>query len=83
MASARKLPSGNWRVLVYTGKGANGKRQYESFTASTKKQAEYLAAEFVAKRKYAVESMTVGEAIDRYIESKDAVLSPTTIAEYY
>lgn len=83
MASARKLPSGNWRVLVYTGKDTNGKRQYESFTASTKKKAEYLAAEFVAKRKYAVESMTVGEAIDRYIESKDAVLSPTTIAEYY
>lgn len=82
MASARKLPSGNWRVLVYTGKDTNGKRQYESFTASTKKQAEYLAAEFVAKRKYAVQSMTVGEAIDRYIDSKDGVLSPTTINEY-
>lgn len=27
-------------------------------------------------------SMTVGEAIDRYIESKDAVLSPATVAGY-
>ena len=82
MASARKLPSGNWRVLVYTGKDTNGKRQYESFTASTKKQAEFLAAEYVAKKKQRVESMTIGEAIDRYIDSKDGVLSPTTINEY-
>ena len=29
-----------------------------------------------------VSSLTVGEAIDRYIESKDTVLSPSTIAGY-
>lgn len=83
MAKAKKLPSGSWRVLVYDGKDADGKRQYASFTAPTKKQAEFLAAEHAAKRKKAAAaSMTVGEAIDRYIDSKDGVLSPTTVNGY-
>ena len=82
MASAKKLPSGNWRVRVYDGKDKNGKDVYRSFTAPTKKQSEYLAAEYAANKRYAVESMTVGEAIDRYIASKDEVLSPTTLNEY-
>ena len=82
MPRAQKLPSGSWRVRVYDGKDQNGKDRYRSFTASTKKQAEFLAAEYAAKKKYTVESMTVGEAIDRYIASKDEVLSPTTLNEY-
>lgn len=82
MAKAKKLPSGNWNVRVYDGKGADGKERYQSFTAPTKKQAEYLAAEYAAKKKRHVEHMTVGEAIDRYIAAKDALLSPTTITEY-
>ena len=82
MANAKKLPSGSWRVLVYTGKDSNGKRQYQSFTAPTKKQAEYMAAEFAAKKKGPAQPMTVGEAIDRYIDSRDGVLSPKTVNEY-
>ena len=82
MAKAKKLPSGNWRVRVYDGKSADGKDVYKSFTAATKKQAKFLAAEYAARRKSTVERMTVGEAIDRYIASKDSVLSPTTINEY-
>ena len=48
MANAKKLPSGSWRVRVYDGKDQNGKDVYKSFTAPTKKQAEYLAAEYLA-----------------------------------
>lgn len=81
MATAKKLPSGNWRVLVYTGT-SSGKRQYKSFTAPTKKQAEYDAALFGVRRKRVDTALTVGEAIDRYIDSKAAVLSPKTISEY-
>ena len=46
MAKAKKLPSGSWRVRVYSGKDLFGKDTYKSFTAATKKEAEYLAAEF-------------------------------------
>ena len=82
MAKAKKLPSGSWRVLQFVGLDAAGKRQYKSFTAPTKREAEFLAAEYVAKKKRPAGRMTVGEAIDRYIESKDGVLSPTTINGY-
>ena len=46
MATAKKLPSGEWRIQKYIGKDDNGKRIYKYFTASTKKEVEYLAAEF-------------------------------------
>ena len=50
MAKAKKLPSGNWRARVsYTD--PDGKRRYQSFTAATKKEAEYAAAEFALDRK--------------------------------
>ena len=41
MATAKKLPSGSWRVQLYAGKTPDGKRRYLSFTANTKKEAEY------------------------------------------
>ena len=82
MAKAKKLPSGSWRVLQFVGLDQDGKRQYKSFTAPTKREAEFLAAEYVAKKKRPAGRMTVGEAIDRYIESKDGVLSPTTVNGY-
>ena len=84
--NATKLPSGNWRVRVYAGKGENGKNVYKSFTAPTADEAEYMAAAYRMFRekeaKKSVLDITVGEVIDRYIASKDAILSPTTIAGY-
>ena len=83
MANAKKLPSGAWRVLLYCGKDENGKRIYKSFTADTRKQAEAAAALYAVKAKREKSGdMTVGEAIDRYIESKENVLSPSTIGGY-
>lgn len=61
----------------------NGKRA--SVTAPTQKEAIAKAAEIKAglvKKKKSPTVMTVGEAIDRYIESKDSVLSPSTILGY-
>ncbi len=78
MAKAKKLPSGNWRVRVYdkeTGK-------YKSFTSDTKKEAEYMAAEWLSDRKREKNEKTVGECIDEYIAAKSNILSPTTIEGY-
>ena len=82
MASAKKLPSGNWRVLKYTGT-ENGKRKYASYTAPTKKEAEYLAAmgDIESKNQQKI-GITAGEAIDRYIEAKEHIMSPATIHGY-
>lgn len=83
MAKAKKLPSGNWRVRLYTGRNADGKPIYKSFTASSKREAEAAAALYAVRKKQKEEiGMTVGEAIDAYIQNKENVLSPSTIGGY-
>ena len=83
MAKAKKLPSGNWRVRAFIGTDAAGKKQYKSFTAPTKREAEYLAAEFLAKKKSVIrEERKLMEAYARYIEIKKNTLSPATVREY-
>jgi integrase len=83
MAKAKKLPSGSWRVQVFSHRDADGKVHRESITAPTKAEAEMLAAEFKAtKKRQARHDLTVGEAIAGYITAKEGVLSPSTIREY-
>lgn len=82
MPKAKKLPSGSWRARAFSHVDADGKYVYKSFTAPTKAKAEYLAAEFTARRIKSKGKMTVGDAVDRYIESKSNVLSPTTLYGY-
>jgi integrase len=85
MAKAKQLPSGNWRALCYAGKGPDGKRKYESITAPTEKECNYLALEFELKHKEISKdsgNMTLKEAIKAYIDSKDGILSPATITGY-
>jgi hypothetical protein len=80
MAKAKQLPSGAWRVQVYN-KGGDPK--YVSFTADTEDEANFRALEWkLSRERKARIGLTVGEAIDQYIELKDGVLSPTTIANY-
>ena len=84
MAKAKKLPSGNWNMLVYDYTDENGKRHYESITSDTKADVEYKAAVFKKEhkgKKKAKQDMTVGQVIDKYISLSQA-LSPTTIASY-
>lgn len=82
MATAKKLPSGNWRCLVYDYTDENGKKKYKSFTAPTKKAAELAAAQYNASVKVSRTDLTVAQAIERYISSKENVLSPATIRGY-
>lgn len=84
MATAKKLPSGSYRCLVYDKTGADGKRKYKSFTAPTKKEAEYLAAQYLMERKEkpTLPEYTLKVAIDNYCNLKSNVLSPATIREY-
>lgn len=82
MATAKKTPSGKWRVLAYVGKNVT-KSGYKSFTAGTKKEAERLASAFIPPEPgQEGADITVGQAIDRYIEARSAVLSPSTIDGY-
>lgn len=85
MPKAKKQESGNWRVRVYAETDSNGKKIYKSFTAPTKKEAEFLAAQFMNRqneRKANPQKITLSEALDGYIERKRNVLSPSTIQGY-
>lgn len=85
MATARKLPSGNWRVRIPAEKDEFGKWKYKSFTAATKKEAEYLANSYSRSNKESRNSydMLLKDAYTRYIESRIDILSPNTIVGYF
>lgn len=83
MAKAKKLPSGSWRVQASVT--VDGKTIRKSFTAADKKQAEISALEWQKKIfKYSNEpnQLTLGEAIEKYIDSRRNILSPVSIATY-
>mgnify|MGYP001328365748 CR=1 FL=1 len=85
MAKAKKLPSGKWRTQVFDGKDDKGKNHYKSFTANTKKESEYLAAEYLSNKNTSdneYENITVRKAIRLYIDIKGNTLSPSTISGY-
>lgn len=74
---AYKLPSGSYRVQVH----ADGK--YHSFTAPTEDEAIYQAMIFKTGRsRQKKHSPKLGECIDKYIETKSNILSPSTLDSY-
>ena len=76
--NAKKLPSGSWRARAYDQETKTTK----SFTAKTKKEAEFLASEWQLSHRCAPTELTVEKAIDRYLESKNNTLSPSTLRGY-
>lgn len=86
MAKAKKLASGSWRTLVYDYTDNKGKRHYKSFTADSKKESEYLAAQYTMKKDSInsndLKSITFGQACENYIAIKEHILSPSTIRSY-
>ena len=81
---ATKRPNGRWRAQVLIGTNENGKRIYKSFEADTKEEADYAALTYkLGKGKHVQQKeVTLRAAMRAYIESKRAILSPTTIRSY-
>ena len=85
MPTARKLPSGSYRCQVFAGYeyvDGKKKRKYESFTAPTKREAERSASQWAASGRTRPDDITVKECVERYIASKENVLSASTIRGY-
>ena len=78
----KKTASGSYHVTAYIGK-VDGKPKYKSFTAPTKRECILKATEYINHHKTPSKDMTIETAIDLYIESKKAVLSPSTIKGYH
>lgn len=80
-----QLPSGNYNARVYDYTDAQGKRHYQSLTARTKSEVKRMIADFLTnhkREKVDGDDMTLGEAVDRYIDSKANILSPSTVRGY-
>lgn len=97
MATAKKLKSGSWRCQVYSHTEdiiqpdgtTKKKRIYKSFTCDVpgpkgKQMCEQIAADWAENKEAQqnIENITFGEAIDKYIEFRSSVRSPSTIREY-
>ena len=85
MAKSKKLPSGSWNIRAYSHKDENGKAVYVSFTAPTKAECEYMAATWKKERKNHkdnTQGRTVRDAVEKYIDTSEPVLSPITIHNY-
>lgn len=74
--AARQLPSGKWNIQLK----AEGVSITEDTRAKAEAKARAIRAGFVEEK--ARSRGTLRGAIDRYIESKSNVLSPSTIAGY-
>lgn len=81
MANAKRLPSGSWRVRVYSHSEGK-KRIYKSITAKTKREAELRASEWLYKRTEADSGRSIGEAVNLYISSRNGLVSPSTLRAY-
>ena len=85
MATAKKTPSGNWRVQIFLGTDQDGTKRKKSITAPTKREAERQAMEYLVEnglKKLDPQMLTVRQAVRGYIELKRNVLSPSTIYGY-
>ena len=77
-----KLPSGNYRIRVYMGKDADGKKITKSFTHYDKAKLRLIAAQYQTAHKGSPHRQTISKAMDAFLKAKAAVLSPSTVKAY-
>ena len=80
MPKAKKTASGKWRCTIYDYKDSTGRIHQKTFTADTKREAERMAVEY--KEGPQLSDLTVGEAVLKYVDSKEPVISPSTHRSY-
>lgn len=79
---AKRLPSGKYIARAYLGRDTEGKVIQKAFTASSAAVAESLASSYEARHKNRIDRRSVRAAIQKFMQAKEPVLSPTTYAGY-
>lgn len=83
MATAKKTPSGMWRIRCFDYQDESGKKHYKSFTEPTKALAEQRASAFNAsKKRIKQRDLTCSEALTKYLEMLPQDTSPSTMRGY-
>ena len=78
----RRLPSGNYNVILYEGKDENGKQIRPSFTGPDRQTVRKMVAEYEAKKDKTEQAPSLLDAVSAYITAKTPVLSPYSIRGY-
>lgn len=84
MAKIKKTKSGKYHTTIFVGYDLQGKRKYKSITAPTQKEVRQKVAQALldCAKESSYDSLTLAEAYERYINSRDNVLSPSTLRGY-
>ena len=76
-----KTKSGKWTTLIHIN-GSDGIRHAKRFTGKTKDEVRNSANDYMNQHKTYIESMAFGDSLQRYIDSAESSLSPSTLAGY-
>ena len=85
MATPKKNEYGKWETIVYIGSDPlTGKKKYKHLTADSKPELIQKMRQLTKETPKTVDaaSLTVGEAVDAYINRRKADLSPSTLDGY-
>lgn len=85
MATPKKNEYGKWETVVYVGTDPlTGKKKYKHLTADTKPELAAKMRQLTDETPKTVDaaSLTVGEAVDAYIDRRRKDLSPSTLDGY-
>lgn len=82
MAKIERLPSGTYRIRVYIGRDSSGKIKTKSLTHKDKRKLQAMAAAYVDLHRDVHDPESFAKVAERYIASREAVLSPSTIRGY-
>ena len=85
MATPKKKPNGSWEVVVFVGTDPKtGRKRSRHLTAPTKPELLRKMDEIKKETPKTIDalSLTVGAAVDAYIDRRRAELSPSTINGY-
>lgn len=77
----QKTKSGKYHISAYLGT-INGKKIFKSITADTRRECILKATEYINSHPLDGSDLTIRQAVEKYIESRENVLSPSTIKEY-
>ena len=82
MAKAKQLPSGKWMCRGYN----RATKKQKAFTANTRTEAERLARMYADNQRdvaeHPLDHTTLRQAAADFVQSRTAVLSPSTLYEY-
>ena len=85
MPTPKKKPNGSWEVTVFIGSDPlTGKKKYRHLTAPTRGELLDKIRDMEDETPKTIDalSLTVGEAVDSYIDRRSSELSPSTLANY-